>query len=562
MADILLLDANEVAGRAMQGILARGEHRCIHAPTIDAAWKRLREVVRVDLVFLELQLHEEKGVKFLERLRADPLLKQVPVVVYTTVSDHAVVKQVLAFKVQNYLIKPYCDEYIFREITKAAANPWRRLQFEEEHSFCVQMGMTETDLAKLRDDLLGLLQRSREFFTTCADTCDRPMTESRLKTIGEAAETAGAWGVVEYLDVVRGRIDRGEWDQLKLCDEELALAAQLIFYHLHPQTPPPALAPVEDEKTKAEAQQRAFWLDADIDRTGPLVSAKDVESSLEGLPACPTIDTIAAEFQMTADKGASSQNQVIDLVSRDPALTAQVLISANKLDHDEMTVIDDTRTAIGLLGNLKLSALAKTIPTVEARLLEIPPHSWTQLWRFSVGVSQVARFACGHLELGSLAPAAATAGLVHDIGTLLLAKLYPFALPAILAYAHRKACLPSFAERKYVALDRRQMAAHFARKAGLPPAYCNVIHWAEAPELATADHELVGVVALARHLCRQNHVGLPIEGHFVGPHPLEQSAAWHQLRERVFPGFNVQKFEALAHIYCAELRQTLAGKGT
>lgn len=560
MADILLLDANEVAGRAMDGILARGEHRCIFAQTIDVAWQRLREVVRVDLIFLELDLKGEKGVKFLERLRADPLLKQVPVVVYTTVSDHAVVKQVLAHKVQNYLIKPFVDEYIYREITKARTNPWRRLLFEEERSFCAQMALHEPDLAKMREDLLGLLQRSREFFVTQSDVQDRPMTESRIKTISENAEGCGAWCVVEYLETVQGRLDRGEWSELKRCDEELGFAAQLIYYHLHPEAAPAALAPVEDEKTKEEAKHRAVWMNADPDQTGTMVAQKDVEAALEGLPACPTIDTIAAEFQMNADKGVASQNQVIDLVARDPALTAQVIISANKLDHDEMTVIDDSRTSIGLLGNLKLSALAKTIPTIEARFLDVPPHSWTQLWRFSVGVSRVARFACGHLEMQTLAPQAATAGLVHDIGTLLLVRLYPYALPAILAYAQRKGCTLAFAERKYLGLDRNQMAQHFARKAGLPAAYCNVIHWADAPGEAQADHDLVGIVAIARHLCRINHVGQPLEGSLPGSQHLEQSAAWRFMHERVFPSFNVQKFELVAHQYCAELKQTLAGK--
>ncbi|HQF38758.1 MAG TPA: response regulator, partial [Opitutaceae bacterium] len=135
MANVLLLDANEVAGRAMQGILARGHHHCLVATDGAEAWKNLHERVNVDLVFLELELKGEKGTGFLQQLRNDCFLKQLPVVVYTTVGDHATVRNVLQLKVQNYLIKPYNDEHILREVSKATANPWRALQFEEEKSF-------------------------------------------------------------------------------------------------------------------------------------------------------------------------------------------------------------------------------------------------------------------------------------------------------------------------------------------------------------------------------------------------------------------------------------------
>ncbi len=56
MANILLLDDNEVAGRAMDGILARGGHAGFVAKTVDDAWRMLREGVMFDLVFLELRL--------------------------------------------------------------------------------------------------------------------------------------------------------------------------------------------------------------------------------------------------------------------------------------------------------------------------------------------------------------------------------------------------------------------------------------------------------------------------------------------------------------------------
>ena len=85
MANILLLDSSEVAACAMRGILARGRHRFAVAPGFHEAWHFIREQVKVDLLFTELKLQakEEDGILFIQRLRNDPFLKLLPVVVYT-----------------------------------------------------------------------------------------------------------------------------------------------------------------------------------------------------------------------------------------------------------------------------------------------------------------------------------------------------------------------------------------------------------------------------------------------------------------------------------------------
>ena len=65
MANILLLDESDVAGRAMQGILARGNHGCFVATEPEQAWKMLREGVVFDLLFVELKLADSSGRRIL-----------------------------------------------------------------------------------------------------------------------------------------------------------------------------------------------------------------------------------------------------------------------------------------------------------------------------------------------------------------------------------------------------------------------------------------------------------------------------------------------------------------
>lgn len=560
MANILLLDANEVAGRAMQGILARGHHRCLVAPTAADAWKLLHDFVNIDLVFLELELKGEKGIAFLKRLRADCFLKQVPVIVYTTVGDHATVREVLLLKVQNYLIKPYNDEHIFREVIKASANPWRNLQFEEEKSFCAQMGCTLLDLRTLREDLAGSLDKSRDYFGDCATDRNVEQLVKRIDTLSEKAETAGVWGVVDYMAEIKDRTAIADWTYFKGVPDQLAYAGELIRLHLDPKRVATGAMTDEEKEVQRESEARALWMNTDVEASGPMVSGEEVLLMAEALPACPAVDSVAAAFQMTADRTAANLNQINDLVAKDPALITQVLISANHLEHDEMTVIDDPRTAVGLLGNLKLSAIAKTLPTIPARHLHVPPISWVQFWMFQAGVARLAQFTARYLEFDSLAGRAHTAGLLHDIGKLILVKLFPFGYPAMVNFAKEKKVPLHEAERKYVGCTTREIGERFARQQGLPASFCNVIRWVDAPDKAPDDLELVGVVAIARDLCLYNHVGFCGDTVRDIATSLEETSAWQAIRARVFPSFNIKKFETDARDLCMELRQSLAGK--
>lgn len=544
----------------MQGILARGHHRCLVAPTGAEAWKALHDFVSVDVAFVELELQGEKGVDFIGRIREDCFLKQLPIVVYTSVGDHATVRKVLLLKVQNYLIKPYNDEHIFREVTKACTNPWRKLQFEEEKSFCAQMGYNPANLRAMREDLAESLEKSRSFFEGLAESRNPPQVHARIDALTEKGEACGVWGLVEYLATLSDKAKQNDWTYFKRCSEDLAYARELILLHLDPKRVVTGVMSEEEKEAQREAEARALWMHADVDKNGPMIGGEEVLLQAEALPACPAIDSVAAAFQMTADKAAANLNQINDLVAKDPALIAQVLIAANHLEHDEMTVIDDPRTAVGLLGNLKLTGIAKTIPTIPARHMHVPPISWVQFWMFQMGVARLAQFSARYLEFDSLAGRAHTAGLLHDIGKLILLKLFPFAFPAIVNYAREHKVPLHEAEKKFLGCTTREMAARFAAKQGLPAAYCNVIRWAEHPQQAGDDLELVCVVSLARDICLYNHVGFGGDMvRDIAP-SLEETAAWQSLRTRVFPSFNIKKFEYEAHALCSELKQSLAGK--
>lgn len=563
MANILLLDDSDVAGRAMRGILGKAGHRCVVAGTADEAWRILREGVIIDLVIVEIRVEQgTTGMAFLQRVRDDPYWKNLPLIVYTIDTEAKQVRRALSLKVQNYLVKPYSDQVIYAEIAKAMLNPWRNLHFEEARSFCAQLNLTPDGLNKMRRQVMMAFDDAVNTFPLWAQPQGRDNTEAyaRLDALANDAEAAGIWAGVDYLRELRAQAELGNWSVFKTCAEFLDYASRLIFCQLNPNYIPEVLKPLEEKDEEKQAAERTRWLHADVDRGGPVVTDVVIQKEVKGLPGCPTIDTAAAAFVMAADGRASSMSRVMDLMREDPGLCAQVLIAANRLEHDDLTSIEDPDAAVTILGEIKLNQLAKTTLTISERFLDVPPLTWANYWMFLIGVAKLSQYIAEYLEFRYLSATAYTAGLLHDIGKLLLLRLHPWGFTATATYARERKILLHQAEQKYIGCTTRDLAVQFAMQNRLPPVYINVMKNVDAPETATENVELVAMVALARHVCLHNRVGHCGDTPNDSCPPIANTTAWQVLQPRLFPSFDLRKFEAQAHAYCRELRMNLIGQ--
>lgn len=561
MAYILLLDDNDIAARALQGILARGNHTCVVAASTEQAWRLLRDGVIIDLVFMELKVAKgQETLAFLQRIRDDWFWKNLPVVVYTYDTDAKNVKRALGLRVQNYLVKPYSDQAVYSEIAKTKLNPWRNLHFEEPKAFCAQLGLAPEALMKMRKQIIAAYEEAAKVFPLWAGERENEEVFTRINALAADAEAAGIWAAVDYLYDLRAQAERDNWSAFRLAGEYLDYASRLIFCHLNSTFVPDVLRTEKDVREAADAGERARWTNVDIEAHGPVVHPEELQKQVAGLPACPVIDSTVANFQMAADGRTANITRVMDLVACDPGLCAAVLCAVNKIDRGDAATIEDPNAAAGILGEIKLNALAKALPLCPERHMNVPPLTWTSYWMFLNGVSKVSQFICNYLEFGYLAGNAATAGLVHDIGRLVLLKLHPFGFQAMMRYAQEKKIPLAQAEKKFMGCTSRDLGVWFAEANGLPPVYTNVIRWVVHPDHAPQQIEVVAMVSLARHVCLHNHVGYCGDTPGDLCLPIASTPAWRVIQPRLFPSFDLKKFEQQAHAYCLELKQELSGR--
>lgn len=556
MANILLLDDSDVAGRAMRGILGRAGHRCLIAGTPEQAWALLRQALVIDLAFVELNAGGATGMTFVARVRQDPFAARLPVVVYTVTAEPPQIHAALRLQVQNYLVKPCDDEAIYAEVAKARANAWRDALFAEPDRGA---GAAATELSEARRAVMTAFEAAAQSVPGLLAACDTPMLATSLQRLGQEAAAASIPAAVEFIRALQAAVENQNWPVVHGAAGDLAYAAQLISCHLNPGYLPAILRADEEAAHAREQAERARWLAADVDASGPFVSGCRLREQVAALAGCPVLDGPAAAFLMAANGRASGVSRVMELAHDDPGVCAQVLITANRLRRDAAVAIDDPAAAVELLGEVRLAALAQATLVIDEQHLLAPPLSWPNYWIHLVGVARVSRLICEYLDFRYLAGTAYTAGLLHDIGRLLLLRLQPPAFVAIAAHArHRKIPLRE-AERKFLGCTTRDLAIQFAAAHGLPAPVASVIRWLDTPEAATEHAELVAIVALARHVCLHNHIGQSGEAPAETGIPIAHTGAWRVLQPRLFPSFDLHKFEAQAHAFCRELRPHLLG---
>ena len=66
-----------------------------------------------DLILLDYEMPEENGAEVLERLRANPMTRNIPVVFLTGMNNREKIKELVAMKPQGYLLKPIkCEQLV------------------------------------------------------------------------------------------------------------------------------------------------------------------------------------------------------------------------------------------------------------------------------------------------------------------------------------------------------------------------------------------------------------------------------------------------------------------
>jgi HD-like signal output (HDOD) protein len=232
----------------------------------------------------------------------------------------------------------------------------------------------------------------------------------------------------EFLDALMRR--QPDAMRLVLSDMADTESTMKCIGHAHHHLVKPCAAP-----TLLNALHRAFAQEAWL----PSAAARGLLAQMRQVPSPPK-----AYFQMVEEmkSPACSIDKIAELIAQDPAITAKVLQLANSVTFGlQLNVVRPVEAIafIGLETTKAIVLLAHTYSSFEQ--IKLSGFSMEELWRHSVRTGQLAR-GIAALESPTLdtAEQAFAAGLLHDIGKLLLAANQPAVFSKVLRRAREQHC--------------------------------------------------------------------------------------------------------------------------
>ena len=279
--------------------------------------------------------------------------------------------------------------------------------------------------------------------------------------------------------------------------------------------PPPATAAT---KTRARIQKGGFAV---------------AEASAEGFVhgdlfwenvVLPTLPDIFIKINEAIMNPRSSACEIAGVISKDANLTARLLKVANSAFYGFPAPIDSIQRAVTVVGAKQLTTLSYAINIIDA-FKNIPSDivDMASFWRHSIACGICARILAGYKNIQNT-ERLFVAGLLHDIGRLLLYQYAPADMGRLLVRARSDSSLLYKLEFETMNCDHTTVGAHLVKKWKLPAMLEDTVNFHHTPQKSRN-----GIEATIVHIAdiMTNAMGVGSSGESLVP-PLDLQA-WEKL---------------------------------
>ncbi len=197
---------------------------------------------------------------------------------------------------------------------------------------------------------------------------------------------------------------------------------------------------------------------------------KEVRQRISAFRKLPSISSIYNQVIAELDSPSGSFDKVASLIAQDPLMTAKILQVVNSAFFALSSAVTKPEEAVLILGAERTKALVLAVP-VFTRLDSnaCPGLSPDGIWQHSMEVATLARLVALSEKCSvSDANAAFTAGLLHDVGKLLLAVNLSEDYGRVLKHAEELGISVILAEQKKLGATHAEVAACLFGTWGLP----------------------------------------------------------------------------------------------
>lgn len=208
----------------------------------EAAWRELEENLGFNLCIFDLMMPGLDGLALTARMRADARFKHQRVMFCSALHDRDTIQQAKALGVSHYIMKPYKQEHVLRQVRHACEETAAAEIFEPLASVSARLGMGTSTvrrlLGELHDDVRAIEAEL---------TAHRSPDAMRIHALKSAALNLGAKALALRLGQLEGVLHTSvDWSRVA---PGIAAETERLRQHLGIELPPPAPAASETAST-------------------------------------------------------------------------------------------------------------------------------------------------------------------------------------------------------------------------------------------------------------------------------------------------------------------------
>jgi len=208
-----------------------------------------------------------------------------------------------------------------------------------------------------------------------------------------------------------------------------------------------------------------------------------------------------------------SHDKVARVLKLDPALTASVLRFANSAYFGCSREIHTVKEAIVRLG---MNTITRMLFLSSAKQFSVRPVQGYDLapgvlWNSMISTAVGTDILADDLRIEA-PPCTFTAGLLHNIGKLVLGTYLEVDAEPILDTARKQNIPFDEAERQVLGTDHAEVGAELLRQWHLPDSIVNAVRWYHDPDSCPGDRTAVDLIHVADIITMMAGSGLGIDG--------------------------------------------------
>lgn len=220
----------------------------------------------------------------------------------------------------------------------------------------------------------------------------------------------------------------------------------------------------------------------------------------ENLPVLPQI---VSQVLKLADDPEASPKQMEKIIERDPAITAKILRVSNS-SYYGLNQVPSIGRAISMLGMNTIRSLVVGVAYQQIMSGRAAASHFNKLefWRHSLGVATGARI-LAKLKMPMRAEELYVAGMMHDVGLLVMDRFHPLELDKAVGYAMEEGMRLHEAENLLFGFDHSKLGGILARQWGLSSVVIDAVEYHHQPDMDESNGASTAIVALANQLAHQ-----------------------------------------------------------